>query len=242
MKNISSKKYADFSFDEPVRLQKFLAAQGVASRRSVEDLIRKGIVFVDGKKAVLGQKVIGNEDIRVSGKKIIQKKLKKILLAFYKPRGMECTMKPSEKKSANFLTLGDFDFGIGRVFPVGRLDKYSEGLLFLTNDGQFANEMMHPRYEHEKEYEVTIDKKISAEKFTQLLNGSLELDGKRVQPCSGRLITNNFFTLILKEGRNRQIRRMCELCGFTVKKLKRIRINKTQLGNLRPGEFKDEII
>ncbi|PID69946.1 23S rRNA pseudouridine synthase F [bacterium DOLZORAL124_38_8] len=217
---------------EPIRLQKFLAQQGFGSRRNAEQLISDKKVIINGTVAQLGDKVQGNERIFVEGKKVKPIKHKKKIVAFYKPVGVECTM----KSSAETETLADFDFGFFPVFPVGRLDKDSQGLLLMTNDGDLANKLMHPRYHHEKEYVVSVNKEVTTQQIEQLGNGSLKIDGKKVNPAQIKPISPTVFSIILTEGRNRQIRRMCQAVGLKVIDLLRIRIEKTHLGSLKPGK------
>lgn len=214
-----------------IRLQKFLAENTDLSRRKAEECIEKGQVFVNGKKATLGQKVLGNEAVFLKGKPVKSQEKMPTLIAFYKPEGVECTY----QKNDSGKTLADFDFGKNKLFNIGRLDKDSKGLLLLTNDGEFANRLMHPRYEHEKEYLVVVDKKMDDETILKLGNGSISIDGKKVRPCRVQKISGKIFTIVLKEGRNRQIRRMCEACGLTVRELLRTRIGTIQLGKLSEG-------
>lgn len=209
----------------------------MASRRKAEALILDGQVKVNGKVVKeLGTKADMEKDtIEYAGK--IIRPAQKIIYAFYKPAGVTSTMSdPNAKK-----TIADFFKG-RRVYPVGRLDKYSEGLMLVTNDGQLALELTHPRYEHEKEYEVILRGKQADNipKFRQ----RFVLEGYRTQPM--RLVTHEqikkdqwLVRLVLKEGRKRQIRKIAEKLGYQVIDLKRIRVGKLLLGKLLPGEYRE---
>ncbi len=219
---------------EGIRLQKFLAQRGVGSRRFIEDCIRDGRIRINGKRAELGNRVTDVDCIEFDGSVIKKEKEEPVWIVFYKPIGVECTCSvPREGE----LTLSSYNFTDVRVFPVGRLDKESEGLLLLTNDGEMANQYMHPRYEHEKEYEVVLQSRISDADLDQLASG-IEIEEKLTAPARVDRIDEFSFRIILKEGRNRQIRRMCGILGYTVLGLKRVRMNDLYLEDLRPGEWK----
>jgi len=215
------------------RIQKFLSEQGICSRRKAEELIRNGDILVNNKKVVLGCKVEGAETITIKGETVITKTPKKIVLAFHKPKGIESTL----KNELGGKTLADFDFG-QRVFPIGRLDKDSRGLLLLTNDGDLGNKLAHPRYQHEKEYLVTVDKKLTPAVIKHLGSGKIKIDEKNVLTCEVEQIAEKTFSIILKEGKNRQIRKMCETCDLQVKDLIRIRIGNINLDEIKPGKFR----
>jgi 23S rRNA pseudouridine2604 synthase len=235
---------------EPIRLQKYLSESGFCSRRVAEDLIRQQKVLVNGEIATLGDKVTGEELILVNGEKIQSKSQGTKVIAWYKPRGIEVTFS-NKHGGMTLLEAPGYsamkDYLGGRMIPSGRLDKESEGLLLLTNDGAIANELMHPRYEHEKEYEVMVDKPITDEFLEQMSNGSIELEEKTVMPCEVREWKSSFlqnargrkFNIILKEGRNRQIRKMCDALGYKVYGLKRIRMQNVELGELREGAWRE---
>ncbi|MCF7918251.1 rRNA pseudouridine synthase, partial [Candidatus Gracilibacteria bacterium] len=206
---------------------------GVCSRRHAEDLIRAGRIFMNGKKALLGDKTSGKEDVLVDGKKIQIKHLKKKVIAFYKPRGVECTLSPNR----GAITLLDFDFGSERIFPIGRLDKDSHGLLLLTNDGDLGNALAHPSFEQEKEYLVVI-KGIVTEDILKKLKAGIIVNGKQTVPCHIEGVGKEIFRFILHEGRNRQIRKMCEAVGLEVKDLLRIRVGNVSLGEMREGKWR----
>lgn len=219
------------------RLQKVLAQAGITSRRKAEELIAKGLVKVNGKVVTtLGSKVDPAQDkIEYEGQLI--KKEEPVIYAFYKPAGVTSTMSdPYAKK-----TIADYFKG-KRVYPVGRLDKYSEGLMLVTNDGDLALELTHPRYEHEKEYEVLLQGKVedNIPKFEQ----RFKIDGYRTQPM--KLLGADqvrgkqwLVRLVLKEGRKRQIRKIAERLGYQVIDLKRVRMGKLRLGDLQPGRWRE---
>jgi len=218
---------------ELIRVQKYLSQKGICSRRQAEAHIRAGRLSVEGKKLTLGDRVEPGALIMLDGKPIdIPEEVEPVLLAFYKPRGVESTLKAIEGSK----TLADFDFG-GRVFPVGRLDKDSHGLLLLTNDGELANKLMHPRYEKEKEYLVQTHKKMDP-KDVMTLEAGMMLDEKKTAPCKVSILNDDTIAMVLKEGRNRQIRRMCVALGYEVTDLLRIRVGKVYLKDLKPGDVR----
>ncbi len=216
---------------EPLRIQKFLAEQGLCSRRKAEELVQSGKVLVNGNPAELGQKVTGKDHITFEGSAISTKKKEKMIIAFHKPVGVETTCKKIEGQK----TIADFRFAAERLFPIGRLDKDSRGLLLLTNDGELANVLMHPRYEHEKEYLVTVNKKLTLQHL-KTLSEPIVLDEKTTQRCSVKQIMPTVFRILLKEGINRQIRRMCTHCDLAALDLIRIRIENIHLGELPVGK------
>jgi len=220
---------------EPVRLQKFLSGQGICSRREAESFIAKGKVLVNGKPATLGDKVTGDEKIIFNGATIkVRTNIQAIVLAWHKPVHVEVTF----HNEHGGKTLNDFDFGSERVVPIGRLDKDSHGLLLLTNDGDLSNKIAHPSYSHEKEYVVAIDTPVTPSIIERLSSGKLEVNGERVQPCEVEQIKEKVFRIILKEGKNRQIRRMCEACDLKVKELVRVRVNNIWLNELPVGKWR----
>lgn len=218
---------------EQIRLNKFLAQCGVCSRREADKLIEQGKVFVNGQAAVTGLMVSENDEIRVN-KKLLSGKEKKVVLAYYKPIGVTCTEKDkhAEKKITDMIKYPV------RVTYAGRLDKDSEGLLLLTNDGDLINAMMRGANRHEKEYIVKVDKKITPDFLLQMSVGVYlkELD-LTTRACEIEEIGPYTFKIILTQGVNRQIRRMCECFGYHVKSLKRVRIMNIHLDNLKPGEY-----
>ncbi|MGN1329324.1 MAG: pseudouridine synthase [Eubacterium sp.] len=218
-----------------VRLQKYMAECGVASRRKCEELIQMGKVKVNGHIAEIGSKVNPKKDIvTVRGKKI-NKEEKMLYIMLNKPRGYVTTVS-DELGRKTVMDLVNTD---ARVYPVGRLDKDSEGLLILTNDGSFANALTHPKHNYAKVYRVTVRPKITDEILEKLRNG-IEIDGRKTAPCDINVITEEegrvVLEFILREGRNRQIRKMCETVGLEVARLKRISIGPVKLGMLKTGQ------
>ncbi len=219
---------------EKIRLQKYLADCGIASRRRAEKFILQGKVKVNGNVVrELGTKIDFKDKIEFNGK-IVKPKKEKIYIMLNKPVGYLSTVKKGKEKGKIVLDLVKEK---QRIFPVGRLDKNSSGLLILTNDGDLALKLTHPRYEKEKEYEVEINKEITKEFIEKMQKGVVIEEGKTL-PAKVQQLGIRKFNIILREGKKRQIRRMCERLGFEVKKLHRIRINKLKLGNLKVGEFK----
>lgn len=221
-----------------IRLNKYLSDAGVCSRREADRLIEKGAVTVDGITAVPGMKVSDEQEVRV-GKKIIKSKTKKTVLAVYKPAGIVCTEDKREKK--NIIRYLNYPV---RVTYAGRLDKDSEGLLIMTNDGDLINGMMRARFAHEKEYKVTVNKEITPEFMDKMSKGVHIKDKEKnldavTRPCNVKKIGKYTFSIILTQGLNRQIRRMCEALGYKVINLKRIRIMNIELGNLKPGQVRE---
>ena len=217
-----------------MRLQKYLSMMGVCSRRTAEDLIHQKKVTVDQTPAEIGQTVTPGESVvMVNGKVIPWEPPTKKVLLFYKPVGVECTWKKGEAPC-----LADFDFGPQRVVSVGRLDQESEGLLLLTTDGELANQLAHPRYEHQKEYLVWLDRPISEAQLEPLRRGVLLAgETRRTKRCEiERLNSPRKIKVTLTEGRQRQIRRLLGQAGFTVMRLKRVRFDRYHLpSQLEPG-------
>lgn len=218
-----------------VRLQKYMAECGVASRRKCEELIQMGKVKVNGHIAEIGCKINPKKDlVTVRGKKI-NKEEKMYYIMLNKPRGYVTTVS-DELGRKTVMDLVNID---ARVYPVGRLDKDSEGLLILTNDGSFANALTHPKHNYAKVYRVTVRPKVTDEILEALRNG-IEIDGRKTAPCDINVITEEegrvVLEFILREGRNRQIRKMCEAVGLEVARLKRISIGPVKLGMLKTGQ------
>ncbi|OGC06051.1 pseudouridine synthase [candidate division WOR-1 bacterium RIFCSPLOWO2_02_FULL_46_20] len=214
------------------RLQKYMAECGVASRRNAEKLIVDGKVTVNGEVVTqLGIKIDPASDkISVAGKPFKQKE-KKVYIKLHKPRGyVSSCFHPGHETIMELVK--DIPY---RLYPVGRLDKNSEGLMILTNDGNLANRLTHPRYEHEKEYEVVVRNPISDAELEQLSQG-VRIEGKKTLPAKISRMDARSFRIILREGKKRQLRRMLEMVGNTVERLKRIRIQNIQLGQLPLGK------
>lgn len=222
-----------------VRLQKFLAECGVASRRKSEELIEDGKVKVNGRTASIGDKINPKKDtVTVNGKKIIkQKECTYIML--HKPRGFITTMSDEMDRKCVAELIKDVK---GRVFPVGRLDRDSEGMLLFTNDGEFANAMTHPTKHVPKTYRVTVRPSISEDQLTALTTGVI-IDDRKTAPAEVRVVTKEenrvVLEIILYEGRNRQIRKMCEEVGLEVARLKRTAIGSIKLGMLKQGAWRN---
>lgn len=220
--------------EESVRINKYLSQAGVCSRRQADVYVEQGKVLVDGIPAVSGTRVSPGQKVTFEGKPIsIQEDL--VFLAFHKPKGVVCTSSKIEKN--NIIDYINYPV---RIYPVGRLDKDSQGLILLTNDGEAANKIMKARNYHEKEYEVTVNKRIEKE-FIDGMRRPVPLDeiGAVTRSCQVRKEGPNQFRIILTQGLNRQIRRMCEYFGYRVTKLKRVRIMNIHLGDLKEGEYRE---
>ena len=217
-----------------VRLNKFIAEAGVASRRAADRIIEEGRVTLNGETAVLGDRVQPGDRVCVDGKPISKDTGGTVILAFNKPRGLTCTADHGDKDN-----VIDFINYPRRIFTIGRLDKDSEGLLLLTNDGDLANKIMRSRYGHEKEYVVTVDREITKD-FLRGMAGGVPIDENVVtRRCKVSEIDAFTFRIILKQGLNRQIRRMCEYFGYSVVKLVRVRVMNIELGQLKAGRYRD---
>lgn len=213
------------------RINKFLSESGVCSRRAADKLIEEGRVLVDGVVAVMGTKVQEGQSVTVDGKEI-NKEEEQIIVVLNKPVGIVCT---AEKKEKNNVI--DFINYPKRIFPVGRLDKDSQGLLLLTNDGNLMNDILKASNGHEKEYIVTVDKMVTPEFIKGMSSGVPVLD-RITSPCFVEALGEKKFRIILTQGLNRQIRRMCEFFGYNVVKLERIRIMNLRLEGLKIGEYR----
>ena len=221
------------------RIQKLLAAAGLCSRRTAEEWIAAGRVTVNGRRVRVGDKADPEtDDIRVDGRPL-RGAAQHVYLMLHKPRGYVTTTSDELNRRCVMDLLEDVE---ERVYPVGRLDKDSEGLLLLTNDGSFANGIMHPSRHISKTYRVTVRPDVTEEQLIAL-SGSMELDGKMTQPATvvvktkepGRVV----LLMTIHEGKNRQIRRMCESIGLEVARLRRISIGPLKLGMLKPGTYRD---
>lgn len=218
-----------------------MAEQGVASRRKSEDLIRAGKVKVNGHIAEIGMKINPRKDLVTVGKQKLTnvKNRKMVYIMLNKPRGYVTTVSDELGRKTVMDLLPDFGC---RIYPVGRLDKDSEGLLLLTNDGAFTNCMTHPSHEYAKVYRVTVRPAVNDEILFNLRNG-IEIDGRKTAPCEVTVLTEEenrvVLEFILHEGRNRQIRKMCESQGLEVARLKRISIGPIKLGMLKQGDYRE---
>ncbi len=226
---------------EYVRLQKFMADCGVASRRRSEELIRNGAVKVNGRTAEIGDKIEPSRDkVYVHNKRIVMKrKGGKRYIMLNKPRGFVTTMSDEMGRRCVADLIKDIP---ERIYPVGRLDKDSEGLLIMTNDGEFANKVTHPRTQMNKVYHVTVTPEMTDEQAKQIMAGVV-IDGRKTAPCEVRIISRKDgranLEMVLHEGRNREIRKMCELFGIEVLRLRRITIGGVKMGKLKKGMWRD---
>ena len=215
------------------RINKYLSEIGFCSRRMADSLIEKGKISINGELAVMGQKVSGKEEIKVENKLVFTKNDKeKIYLAFNKPVGVVCTTDTKREKN-NIIDYINYPT---RIFPIGRLDKPSEGLIFLTNDGDIVNKILRANNKHEKEYLVEVNKPITKD-FIKLMGNGVPVLDKITNKCFVKQTGKKTFKIILTQGLNRQIRRMCEYLDYRVISLKRIRIMNIEL-DLRVGEYR----
>jgi len=218
------------------RLNKFISDSGFCSRRGADKLIEEKRVTINGNIPELGTKVLPSDIVKVDGKAIAKSsedKSDRIYIAYNKPIGITCTTETD--------VWGNIVDAIGhkeRIFPIGRLDKPSEGLIFLTSDGDIVNKILRAENAHDKEYIVTVDKPIS-ERFIERMSRGVPILGTITKPCIVKVKSRFVFTIILTQGLNRQIRRMCEYLDYEVKKLKRSRIMSVELGQLKPGQWRD---
>ena len=218
-----------------IRLNKFLAESGICSRREADRIIEAGKVSVDGHIARVGEVLTGSERVEYEGR-VLKGKTDTVVLAFYKPKGVTTSEKDEHAKK---LISDYIDYPV-RVTYAGRLDRDSEGLILLTNDGDLIDHMMRGANGHEKEYHVTCDKEITQEMRDKLAKGIFLPELKvKTRPCRVFITGPNTMTMTLTQGLNRQIRRMCYQVGLNVKKLKRVRVMNITLGNLRPGEYRE---
>ena len=228
-KSINTKKAIDNG--ESVRINKLLSDAGVCSRREGDRLIEAGRITINGRVAVLGDRVSFDDEIKVDGK-LIGREEEQIILAFNKPVGIECTA--DRKNPDNIIDYINYP---KRIYPIGRLDKNSQGLILMTNDGSIVNGILKASSYHEKEYHVWTDKPLTGE-FLEAMSSGVEILDTVTRPCEVKKIDNHCFSIILTQGLNRQIRRMCSALGFNVVKLKRIRIMNVLLGDLKQGRYR----
>jgi len=214
-----------------LRLNKFISETGVCSRREADKWIEAGRVTCNGQIAALGTRVQSGDEVRVDGE-VIGAKKKQIYIALNKPVGITCTTEAHIED--NIIDL------VGhpeRIFPIGRLDKDSEGLILLTNDGDIVNEILRSEHNHEKEYIVAVDRPITDLSLKMMADG-VKIMGQLTKPCKVSRIDKESFRMILTQGLNRQIRRMCSALGYKAERLKRVRIMNVQVGNLRSGQWR----
>lgn len=210
-----------------MRVNKFISEAGKASRRGADKLVEEGRVTINGKKAKIGSQVNPGDDVRVDGNQLYVAR-NNVYIALNKPVGITSTTEKGVK--GNIVDLVNHPF---RVFHIGRLDKDSEGLILLTNDGDIVNEILRSENRHEKEYIVSVDRPITPDFLTKMANG-VKILGQTTLPCEVTQLSKYEFNIILTQGLNRQIRRMCEELGYNVVRLQRIRIMNIQLGNNLP--------
>lgn len=215
-----------------MRINKYISDTGFCSRREADKLIENGVVKINGKIATLGDKVIEGDKVFINDKPL-KLNSNKVYIALNKPVGITCTTELHVKGN-----IVDFIGHKERIFPIGRLDKDSEGLILLTNDGDIVNKILRAENNHEKEYIVTVNKPITDDFIYGMSNG-VEIEGKMTKKCLVEKISTFVYKIILTEGRNRQIRKMTAYFGYEVKKLKRIRIMNIKLDNLKKGSWRD---
>lgn len=216
--------------DDKIRINKYISDAGICSRRQADELILKGSVRINGAIAMTGSKV-GSEDVVTVGGKTIKRDTDLVIIKYNKPRGVECTA--SQKVKNNIIKAINYD---KQLYYVGRLDKDSEGLILLTNNGDISNEICRSRNNHEKEYVVTVNNVITDEFLANMAKGVPILD-RVTKPCQIKRIGKYTFDIVITEGLNRQIRRMCEYFGYKVTRLRRIRVMNVELGALKVGEY-----
>lgn len=219
-----------------IRLNKFISDSGFCSRREADRAIAEGTVSIDGKTAETGIRVFPGSEVRIEGRRIrasASNKSDRVYIAYNKPIGITCTTESGVQ--------GNIVDAIGhrqRIFPIGRLDKPSEGLIFLTSDGDIVNKILRAENAHDKEYLVTVNRPLT-KVFEQRMSQGIPILGTVTQPCKVTIQSQFVFKIILTQGLNRQIRRMCEYLGYEVTKLKRNRIMNVSLGKLKPGEWRN---
>jgi 23S rRNA pseudouridine2604 synthase len=218
-----------------MRLNKFIAETGMCSRRQADTWIEKGRITVNGRRAELGTQVNASDEVRVNGRLIGRRRKKHVYIALNKPVGIICTTDRQIKDN-----IIDFVKHPQRIFPVGRLDKESEGLILLTSDGDVVNEILRSENEHEKEYLVTVHRPVT-EEFIKNMGHGVKLPELNVvtKKCNVQQINPRMFRIILTQGLNRQIRRMCEVFGYRVERLQRVRIMNIRVDGLKSGRWRD---
>lgn len=216
----------------PMRINKYLAHTGVSSRREADTLITEGKIQINGLKATMGQKVNENDKVSVLGKTKA-----KSYLAYYKGRGI-ITHSPSEGETDIVGRLAT-DYGITHVTPVGRLDKDSEGLMILSNDGRITGPLLDPEAKHEKEYDVLVDKRVTG-MFLRAMSSGVDIEGYLTKPAEATINSRNEnrFTLVITEGKKHQVRRMCAALGYQVQTLKRVRVANIKIDKLKPNQYR----
>lgn len=217
--------------DKSISLNKFISQTGICSRREADQWILDGRVKINGKPTQKGNRVFPGDKVTIDGKPL-KAKPKPIYLAFHKPVGITCTTDRRDKDN-----IIDFLKYPARIFPIGRLDKASSGLIFLTNDGDIVNEILREENQHEKEYIVKVNRPIS-NRFVERMSQGIPILGTKTKRCIVEKQSKFVFRIILTQGLNRQIRRMCEFCDYKVVSLKRVRIMQVRLGQLQVGKWR----
>lgn len=215
-----------------ISLNKYISDTGICSRRKADEWIAAGKVKINGKRAQKGNRVFDNDKVTVDGKPL-KGKPANVYIALHKPPGITCTT--DLKDPDNII---DYIRHPKRIFPIGRLDKASTGLILLTNEGNIVNQILRAENEHEKEYVVTVNQPITPD-FLKRMGSGIPILGTKTKPCKINQLSTFVFNIILTQGLNRQIRRMCEYLGYEVTALKRVRIMNIQLNNIKQGEWRD---
>ncbi len=223
----------DDNKNEEIRLNKFLSDAGVCSRREADRLTDAGKVTINDRVAALGDKVTLEDVVKVDGE-VVSREVEQIIIAFNKPEGVECTAQKDNPD--NIIDYIGYE---KRIYPIGRLDKNSRGLILLTNDGSIVNGILKASNFHEKEYIVTVDKEITGEFIEAMSSGVTILDGIKTRPCEVKKTKKHEFNIVLTQGLNRQIRRMCKALGYNVTKLLRVRVMNIELGTLGMGKYRN---
>jgi 23S rRNA pseudouridine2604 synthase len=216
----------------PMRINKYLAHKGVATRTGVDDLIKSNKILINGRVAKLGDKVMETDNVEVRGSHL---KKKYIYLAYNKPKGVVSTNPQRDEKGILESVKLPKDT---KVFPVGRLDKESSGLIILTNDGRITDKLLNPIYDHEKEYIVEVDRKFTPA-FLRHMQDGVDIGDAITKPAEVRKVSEDVLSIVLKEGRNRQIRRMTEKLGYTVRELRRIRVQNINLNKVPLNSYRE---
>lgn len=232
MKKITKKIFETKEEGNSIRINKYLSEAGVCSRRAADQYVEQGAVKIDGKIAVMGEKILLGQEVTLHGK-LVKEEKNLILIAFHKPKGIVCTTDPRDPDNIiDYINYGK------RIYPIGRLDKDSEGLILLTNHGEIVNKILRAGNHHEKEYLVTVNKALTKEFLTGMAGGVPILDTV-TKPCTIEMLSRNSFRMILTQGLNRQIRRMCEYFDYRVVHLQRIRVMNISLGRLNVGGYRN---
>lgn len=222
---------------EQIRLNKYLSDTGVCSRREADRLTESGRITINGRKAELGEKISGKERICLDGRPVrpAPADRERVVLAVHKPRGIVCTTVENCHEKQSIVGMVGYP---SRIYPIGRLDKDSEGLILMTDDGALVNRILRGRYGHEKEYEVRVNRPVTAE-FLRAMEKGVPILNTVTRPCRCGKIGEKEFRIVLTQGLNRQIRRMCQALGYEVCRLKRVRVMNVLLGGLGPGEYRE---